>query len=455
MAERFFIKKTNEWGALYYFFPNAIYEFRDHIWQVREILGNVNADIFISNAFQNLQAALVHRNVTFSTISSPVRGTSDIFPKTWVCSTCGYFRDGELEDSKCSFCHGEMRQFPFIVLCDHCGYLNRLTPSFCNRCHSNSSLGIVWYNRRNSYTIHMICKHCLENVLVNHGITCNRHCSECNLERKLCLNYREHFFVYSELEVGARCPQCNEQGSREQPAKRIMNATSTFIIQPRTINAFDQDIPTIIEKSITSARRELELNPDGDFSSLFDQIEQVFGIEDIYLAEIFVLNCTYGYVVGNCPVVNHFPGDTIYVKSDRVTSVIVKYQSDRLPDINEIKHDVLHASSHALLQTAGYVTGLGNESYREFVDDDNDAVMIYCIEAGGCDMLVRVPQKLIYWLQHSRALIRGCKNQCDSGCAWCLYIKNWQCIEFNQNLDRSGLNSLWQRPLLLRDVNNE
>jgi len=445
MAERFFIKRSSEWGALFHYFPQAVYEFRDHIWRVRELQGDVPRNLFNSDAFQRLQDELSRLNVNFRSISSPKRGSSEIFPMSWVCSSCGLFKDGELRDRNCPVCGGEMRQFPFVVLCDSCGYLNRVTTSRCPRCNDTSMLGIVWYDRSNLLNIHMICKRCQDEVLRRAGINCDRRCMQCSIRNKPCQRYHKEFSVFSELEITANCPRC---GNR--PGKRIVPATISTLVSPKFINTFDQDIPTIIDNAITSARREMEAYPDADLSYVFDRIHRVFGIEDIYLAEIVALTCTYGYQVGRCERTFNFPGGTVYVKAENVTAAVFKFDPEMLPIEN--RHAVLHAAAHAFIQTAGYITGLGNAAYREYVDDENNVVMIFSIESGGCDVLIREPYKLINWLRRARGIVRGCKNQCSTGCPWCLHIRNWQCMEFNKNLDRRGLNQMWRERFLIQEV---
>jgi hypothetical protein len=184
-----------------------------------------------------------------------------------------------------------------------------------------------------------------------------------------------------------------------------------------------------------------------------DRITRVFGILDIYLTEIVAMTSTCGYRVGNCAEEFPFPGGAIYLRADTVTAALFVIDESRLP--SQGKHETLHAAAHALLQTAGYVSGLGREAYREFVDDEHNAIMIFSVEGGGCDILIREPAKLITWLRRARAIVHGCKNQCQLGCNWCLFVSNWQCPEFNRQMNRNQLAQLWREQFIIGDISDQ
>lgn len=410
--------------------------------------GNIPADLYMTNAFNNLKAELKKRGVTPASVSGMNQGSSEIFPASWVCSRCGYYLTGSLRSKDCPLCGSEMRQFPFLVICNNCGYLGEVRENNCPRCGS-ANRGMLWYKRGDLTTIHMVCKDCQRKVLRETGVNCPsikdvkgsgswRECITCTLRPKPCdkERFRNGIEIFSDVEFWkGKCPECSEN-------KRLTPAAASGVVSPAFLHTFDKDIPSIIEGAIDKATEVFQRK-----GVPFSPIEKTFAIMDVYLAEIMTIPCTYGYRIGKYSEVIPFSDGTVYLQGDRATASVFEFDPTRLPRETEKKYSILHAAGHAFLQTAGYVTGLG-DVYRAHIDDKNNTVMIFCNEAGGCDVLVREPVKMINWLRRARAIVYGCKNNCKNGCGWCLYIRNWQCPEFNTKLDRRGLEKVWERRFL-------
>jgi hypothetical protein len=443
LAQRF-IKRSSETAALFHHFPGAIYEFRDRIWRVKQLQGNVPRNVFMSDAFRRLLDTLQSQNIQVQTCTTPKQGMAEIFPMSWYCAnpSCNKFITGELNARECPSCGGEMRQLPIMVICDSCGHIDAIRVQPCKRCHSTSSLRLVMYDRNNLGSWRIVCQHCLNNILRREGISPNRPQSFKRFEKE--------FSVWSDLEPGASCPNCRAKQSTDpqNPGKRIVPASSNIIV-PAFTTTFDQDIPTIKSHAITTAEREFSI--DENWQALFDRIKRVFAIEEIYLANIVALNCTYGYRVGHCPNIKSFSGGSVYLQSDQCGAVLFQFDANRLPV--DTRNSVLHAAAHALLQVVGYITGLGNSAYREYIDSENCAIMIFSPEAGGCDLLVQEPAKMVTWLRRTRSVVHNCKNQCTGGCPWCLHIKTWQCPDLNRNLNRVELANLWKSRFLVGELN--
>lgn len=444
LAQRF-IKKSSETASLFHYFPGAIYEFRDRIWRVKQMQGNVPMTVWSSDAFRRLTDALQQQNIQVQTCTTPKQGTAEVFPMSWYCSnpSCNKFISGELKGRECPSCKSEMRQLPIVVICNKCGYIDAIKVSPCKRCRTTDSLRLVMYDRNNLGSWRIVCKTCLEKVIKREGLRADRPDS--------FKKFEQDFKVWSDLEIGAACPICDASSSANSgiPGKSIVPAGSN-VVSPAFMTTFDQDVPTIKKRAVSTASKEFSINQD--LQSVFERIRRVFAIEDVYLANILALNCTYGYRVGRCSTIKAFSGGGVYLRADQCGAVLFQFDPERFPI--DTREKVLHAAAHALLQVVGYVTGLGNEAYREFVDVSTCTVMIFSSEAGGCDLLVQEPAKLVTWLKRARSIAHNCKNQCTSGCPWCLHVRTWQCSGLNRNLDRIGLTKLWNSRFLVSEMND-
>jgi hypothetical protein len=298
------------------------------------------------------------------------------------------------------------------------------------------------YDRNNLGSWRIVCQNCLDTVLRREGLHPDH--------PEAFKRFEDEFKVWSDLEIGAKCPVCDAPQSvnPQNPGKRIVPASAN-IVAPAFMTTFDQDIPTIKQRALTTASKEFSISQD--WVSVLDRIKRVFAIEEAYLANIVALNCTYGYRVGHGANTKPFGGGGVYLRSDQCEAILFQFDSKRFSA--ESKEQVLHSAAHALLQVVGYVTGLGNEAYREFVDAETCTVMIFTTEAGGCTLLIQEPAKLVTWLKRARSIVHNCKNQCLNGCPWCLHIKTWQCSGLNRNLNRVGLANLWSSRFLASEKN--
>src|SRR5207249_4928508 len=94
----------------------------------------------------------------------------------------------------------------------------------------------------------------------------------------------------------------------------------------------------------------------------------------------------YGFRVGRYSKVIPFQGGSIYLRAERANALLLTFDKNRIQ--GDAAHDTLHSAAHALVQVAGFVSGLGNEVYREYVDPKSQAVLIFTTEAGGCDLFL-------------------------------------------------------------------
>jgi rubrerythrin len=436
IAQRF-VKRSSETAALFHHHPHAIYEFRDKIWRVTQMQGNVPANIFMSDAFRRLLVALQTQGIQVQTCTTPKQGVSEVFPMSWYCSnpSCNKFISGPLADRDCPACRSEIRQLPLVVICDACSYLDAIKTNnmACRRC-GTKSYTLVMYDRNNLGSWRIVCQTCLDAVLQRERL---RRDQPNGFKR-----FEGEFQTWTDLEPGAPCPNCRapQSSDPDNPGKRVVPAGSN-VVSPAFTTTFDQDVPTIKLRALTTASKEFTKNPDYD--QVLDRIKNVFGIQEIYLAEIVALNCTYGYRVGRNQTIKQFGGQSVYLRADQCGAILFEFDPAKFSD--DSKEQMLHSIAHALLQVVGYITGLGNEAYREYVDIANSAVMIFTAEAGGCDILVQEPAKLVTWLKQARAVVHDCKNQCKLGCPWCLHLRTFQCDRLNRNLNREGLSALWDK----------
>lgn len=289
------------------------------------------------------------------------------------------------------------------------------------------------YERERVGTWRIICQQCLEESAQRHGFQLNNPGS--------FRDYESEFHVNSDLDPYSACRQCNAAISRQNRlGKRVVPAGAN-VVAPAFMTTFDKDIPNIMNSAKRRASQVMSV--DEDTKIAFERIQDVFAIKEIYLADIIALNCTYGYRVGRHPNDLPFQDGTIFLKSDPCEAIVFQFDEKRIPEIN--RQNILHAIAHSFLQVAGYITGLGNEVYREYIHAPTCTVMIFTTEAGGCALLVQEPAKLTDWLKRSRAVVHECKNQCGEGCPWCLHLRTWQCGDLNRNLDRVGLSAIWDK----------
>lgn len=441
-----FVKRSSEYGALFHLFPGALYEYRDKIWRVNQITGNTPVNIYQGDAFQRLLNQLNKENIQVQSCTVPKNGTSEVFPPSWYCDKpdCNHFETGYLRSRTCPRCKtGEMRQVPVVIICDNCGYLGAIRQPTCSRCNSSMNMRLVMYERPNIGSWRIVCQTCLDRVLRRGGLSPDN--------PKAFKKFEREFQVWSDIEPGVKCPRCRAEHDirHDTPGKRLVPAGAN-VVSPAFMVTFDQDMASIKSKALTTASREMSSN--ADWKAIFERIKRVFALKEIYLANILALSCTYGYHVGDYPRTLPFPGNNVYIMTDKAGAIVFEFDLDRIPK-DHVK-EILHSAAHALLQVVGYVTGLGNEAYREHVDVESGCVMIFSTEAGGCDVLLTEKAKLVDWLSRTRAVVHECKNQCEDGCPWCLHVKLWQCSSLNRDLDRKGLSQLWKERFLIRGGND-
>lgn len=432
-----FIKRSNETSALFHHFPGAIYEFRDRVWRVKEMHGNIPGHIHLgSDAFRELLKKLESKGIRVQNYSGLRTGTSEVYPMTWYCdnSSCNRFVSGHPKDRICTRCKkGQMHQIPLVVICDNCGNMDQLNARGCMTHHDRNSLRLVMYEREKVGTWRIICNECLEESARRHGFQINN--------PSTFKIHEDEFRISSDLDPGSACRQCSAAISKkDRPGKRVVPSGAN-VVAPAFMTTFDKDMNNIMSSAKMQASQVMSY--DEDTRVAFERIQNVFGIKEIYLADIIALNCTYGYRIGRYIRDIAFPDGTIFLKSDPCEAVVIQFDDKKIPDIN--RENILHAAAHALLQVAGYITGLGNEVYREYYHAQTGTVMIFTTEAGGCELLVQEPAKLTDWLKRSRAVVHECKNQCDEGCPWCLHLRTWQCGDLNRNLDRTKLSAMWDK----------
>ncbi len=441
-----FEKRSSESAALFHHFPGAIYEFRDRIWRVTQLQGSTPVEIYSSDAFQKLLVALKQQGISIQSCTTPQQGASQVFPQTWFCSNpgCNRLVLGDLRGRDCTKCKSEMRQLPIVVICDRCGHLDTLTSAPCRRCRSAANLRLLMYERHNIGSWKVACQTCLEAVLRRERLLSDR--------PSTFRRFQDEFGVWSDLEPGAKCRICDAGQSTglDNPGKRVAPAGSN-VVTPAFTTTFDQDIDAMTKTSKTCASNEMSVSEE--WQTLLKQIRKTFAIKEVYLTDIMALSCTYGFRVGRYPKILPFPGNSVYLRAEHANALLLTFDHARIAQ--DLTGQVLHSAAHALVQVAGYVSGLGNEVYREYVDEQNHAVLIFTTEAGGCDLFLGEKEKLVELLRRARTVVNECKNQCKEGCPWCLHIRTHQCSRLNRELNRSALASLWSERFLLGTEPNE
>lgn len=442
-----FVKRSSEYAALFHYFPGALYEFREKIWRVRQIQGSTPSTIYLNDSFRRLVDNLKSQGILVQSCTTPKQGTSEVFPQTWVCSNprCNRFESGELHSRLCSRCGtGELRQLPLVVICDKCGNLDAIKCSPCPRCKSAANFRLVMYERNYIGTWRIVCHTCLDKVLKREEISSDNAAA--------FKPFQDEFHIWSDIEPGVKCGRCRapSSSSSDDPGKRIVPAGAN-VIAPAFTTTFDQDVESIKSNALTTASKEMSGSPE--WEALFARIKKTFAIEEIYLANITALSCTYGYRVGRNTIDRPFAGGEIFLRADQCGAILFQFNPERIP--KDQAKMMLHSVAHALMQVAGYITGLGNEAYREYSDPTSYSVLIFTPEAGGCDLLLTEKEKLVTWLKRARAIVHGCKNQCVSGCPWCLHLRTWQCSSLNRDLDRKNLADLWKERFLLEEEDVE
>jgi hypothetical protein len=326
-----------------------------------------------------------------------------------------------------------MRQVPLVVVCDNCGYVDGIRQAKCDRCNSGSNLRLVMYERENIGSWRVVCQTCMDRVLKKERIPADR--------PHLLQKYSDEFRVWSDLEPGTKCPRCGAAHSTDgnQRGKNLVPAGAN-VISPQFTTKFDQDMAEMRSRAVTTASKEMGVSEDK--KAIFERIQRVFGIKEIYFTEIMALSCTYGYRVGKYSKTLPFQGNNIYVKADDAEALVFEFDPNRIS--RAAAKETLHSAAHAFVQVAGYVTGLGNEAYHEHYDAESNTAMIFTTEAGGCRVLLSEVPKLLELLKKARAIVHNCKNQCGQGCPWCIQIRPFQCSSLNRGLDRTALASMWK-----------
>ncbi|AJA92790.1 hypothetical protein A7X95_04610 [Candidatus Nitrosopelagicus brevis] len=90
---------------------------------------------------------------------------------------------------------------------------------------------------------------------------------------------------------------------------------------------------------------------------------------------------------------------------------------------------ILHTFEHSLTKNAALVTGLENETFTGTVLTELGAVLIYenkNVSAGGADFLT-LDDNLKTWIFRSKTQLVNCSNDCEDGCAKCVFHSDPNC----------------------------
>lgn len=111
-------------------------------------------------------------------------------------------------------------------------------------------------------------------------------------------------------------------------------------------------------------------------------------------------------------------------------------------------YTLLHSVSHALIDGAAAICGLGKDSLSEYIFPNIPAVFIYCSNSQGFAMGALHSTFRMYmdqWLRAAGEQSRKCVfdplciNGENKACAGCLYLNGPSCVDFNQHLNRGYL----------------
>ena len=109
----------------------------------------------------------------------------------------------------------------------------------------------------------------------------------------------------------------------------------------------------------------------------------------------------------------------------------LKGSNDELDKNSEfnILFKLLHTIEHSLTKHAALVTGLENQTFTGSVLLELGAILIYenrNVSAGGADFLINF-ENLYNWIFNSKKQLVTCSNDCEDGCAKCIFHNDPNC----------------------------
>ncbi len=355
--------------------------------QLRVVLPQIVAEL--SHRSQNQSTWTRYRSVTEDNLelAVPTRVSAQVEPESWWCDNCNSFFNGpigraRIQNGSCPNCNQRrIVQFASIFMCPRCHRIDPVTKPICPECGDSSKVLLRGTGgRRRDYKW-----------------VCQQHAG----------------FVKDLARV---CPQHTQQ-------RMVLKATSGIIYRAERIVRLNYDSGTEVGQSGSLRFRRGRASV----------VEAIVGRTPIANPRSFYSTAPNREISVVEPFVNQATGNfTAYVAQLETDAVIIEDALQRFGD-----HITIHSLKHALLNAAPAVTGLTQEEFGGYIDEEHRRLVIYDNVRGGTGgSRLLADRRRDRWLAVAKELAECHQVQCEAACRACLFLPARVCKENNLSLDR-------------------
>jgi hypothetical protein len=431
-----------------------------------------------------------HINVDQILLIIPEEGAIDIYPRTWFCKNCGYYRlasPSALKTLDCPWCKDKYA----VCLNPKCPEKNTIVPKqdTCPTC--GSKMGNV---KLLQLSILFVCPKCArQEEICPPFVRPDKapllfQCETCGGPLRLilkgpmtkwrweCARHPEHQCVRtSSPRVNQFCPQCSTWGKNGEPRSVVsmrLRAASANYLRPRMLSIIRVGATLEINDELLSKAAEWKLSEQGDPDWLEKaEILKRYAIDDLWVirgVKSYTIN--YGYTFNSYEsdlklnLYTHVDprtkrntfkayvaiatGKALYIKLNRelvaktigihpfdyeeVASESIlkveKLSSKELKEKGDALISILHAAEHAFLSQSSLTTGLSEDSFAGKILIRDCGILIAERENVGTSGVDYITQrKLLEFMSSAELRVLSCRYDCDTGCVKCLFIRDPLC----------------------------
>ncbi|MGP8056926.1 MAG: DUF1998 domain-containing protein [Nitrososphaerales archaeon] len=419
----------------------------------------------------------------------PQEGSVDVYPRTWFCKNCGYYRlasPASLKTLDCPLCKET------YAMCHNpkCAKKNKVVAKRDTCATCGFGLGAVGLLQ---LSVMFVCPQCARQEEIcppfvrPENARAMFECEECGKPMKLilrgpmtkwhweCGSNPGHKCLRGSNRVNQFCPECSTWGKNGQPRRPVsmrLRAASSNYLKPQVISLMRVGSTLDINEDLLSesAGWKLSEQNDSEWQQKLEFLKRR-AIDDLWIVNnVRSYTVNYGYTFNSFepglkvnlyssidyrtkrPAFKAYAvvatGKGLYVKFNkaRIASAIgiqtKDYDSTASNSILNVKNlssrdlkergdaliSVLHAAEHALLSQASLVTGLADSSFAGKIMLRDCGVLIAereNVETSGIDYIVQ--RKINEWLLTAELRVSDCRYNCQTACVKCLFVRDPLC----------------------------
>ena len=423
-------------------------------------------------------------------VEVPLEGKVDIYPRTWFCKNCGYYRlasPGVLKSLECPWCRGKYsicrnpkcarknRPVPRQDSCAACGFpmgnlrLYQLSILFvCPRCARQEEICPPFVRPENAKAM-FECEECGKPLRLNVDGPMTKWSWECSSDPS-------HQCLRSESRrVNQFCPECSTWGKNGEPRRPVtmrLRAASSNYLRPRILSLMRVGSTLDISEELLAGAASWKLGgQEGDEWNEKRELLARYAIDDIWVVDsIRSYTINYGYTFASYdpdlkvrlyssidprtkrPSYKAYAvgaeGKGLYVKLNKeaVSKAIgikpAEYDSVASNSVLSVKNlssrelkergdtliPILHGVEHALISQASLVTGLADSAFTgKILLRDCGVLIAEREDVETSGVDYIVQRKLTEWLSTAQIKVSDCRYDCQTACVKCLFVRDALC----------------------------